>query len=143
MINIKIPNFIQNNIFNHAVKEYPKECCGFLIGYSQNNSLICEDYLSTKNVAANPYKFFEIAPQEIINIQKLYRKKDLSIIGHYHSHPDSLLGSKPSKNDIASIYDTDLCWVIIGITNNSAKLSAYVPKINQQNNYHLKEININ
>ena len=138
MISIKIPNIIQSNIFKHAVKEYPKECCGFLIGYRQNNSLICEDYLSTKNVAANPYNFFEIAPQEIINIQKLYRKKELSIIGHYHSHPDCLLGSKPSKNDIASIYDADLCWVIIGITDNSTKISAYVPKINQQNNYHLK-----
>ena len=143
MINIKIPNVIQTNIFNDAIREYPKECCGFLIGYAKANSLICEDSLSTINISANPYKFFEIDPQEIINIQKLYRKKKLKVIGHYHSHPDSPLGAKPSKKDIKSVYDINLCWVIVGINANITEFSAYIPKINKQNNYILKEITIN
>ena len=143
MINIKIPNNIKSNIFKEAIKEYPKECCGFLIGYAENNILICENSLSTINIAANPYKFFEINPQEIINVQKSYRKNKLKIIGHYHSHPDSPLGTKPSKKDIQSVYDINLCWVIVGINVNITELSAYIPKLDEQNNYILKEITIN
>jgi [CysO sulfur-carrier protein]-S-L-cysteine hydrolase len=140
--NIKIPNIIKEKIFNNAKKYYPKECCGLLIGYIEDNKLICKDSISTKNIAANPYLFFEIDPQEIINIQKLYRKNKMSIIGHYHSHPDSLLGTKPSQKDIRSIYDANMCWIIVGINDKLIDFSAYMP-ILIKNNYGLKNITIN
>ena len=142
MNNIKIPNIIKEKIFNNAKKYYPKECCGLLIGYIEDNKLICKDSISTKNIAANPYLFFEIDPQEIINIQKLYRKNKMSIIGHYHSHPDSLLGTKPSQKDIRSIYDANMCWIIVGINDKLIDFSAYMP-ILIKNNYGLKNITIN
>ena len=143
MNNIKIPNIIKNNIFNNAIKEHPKECCGLLIGYIEDNKFICKDSISTKNIAANPYLFFEIDPQEIINIQKLYRRKKMSIIGHYHSHPDSPLGSQPSQRDIRSIYDANMCWVIVGINDKVIDFSAYIPILKTKNNHDLIKISIN
>ena len=142
MNNIKIPNSIKEEIFNNAKKYYPKECCGLLIGYIEDNKLICKDSISTKNIAANPYLFFEIDPQEIINIQKLYRKNKMSIIGHYHSHPDSPLGTKPSQKDIRSIYDANMCWIIVGINDKFIDFSAYMPILIKKN-YDLKNITIN
>ena len=142
MNNIKIPNIIKNEIINNARKNYPKECCGLLIGYMEDNKLICKVSISTKNIAANPYLFFEIDPQEIINIQKLYRKNKMSIIGHYHSHPDSPLGTKPSQRDIRSIHDANMCWIIVGIRDKVIDFSAYMPILIKKN-YDLKKITIN
>ena len=142
MNNIKIPKIIKDEIINNAKKNYPKECCGLLIGYIEDNKLICTVSISTKNIAANPYLFFEIDPQEIINIQKLYRKNKMSIIGHYHSHPDSPLGTKPSQRDIGSIHDANMCWVIVGINDKVIDFSAYMPILIKKN-YDLKKITIN
>ena len=142
MNNINIPNIIKNKIINNAKKNYPKECCGLLIGYIEDNKLICKVSISTKNIADNPYLFFEIDPQEIINIQKLYRKNKMSIIGHYHSHPDSPLGTQPSLRDIRSINDATMCWIIVGINDKVIDFSAYIPILIKKS-YDLKKITIN
>ncbi len=141
-MNIVIPNIVRNNIYEYVKKEYPKECCGLLIGKKINNILICKESVNTKNIAANPYQFFEIDNQEIINTQKKYRKNDLTIIGHYHSHPNSALKSLPSKRDVKSIFDTNLCWIIIGINANAIEISAYFPIKNKEKSYNFKKINI-
>ena len=75
-MNIILPNNIKNNIYNYVRKEYPKECCGILIGKKINDVLICKKSINTKNIASNPYKFFEIDNQKIIKIQKQYRKNN-------------------------------------------------------------------
>ena len=139
---IFLPENIKNNIYKSVKTEYPKECCGILLGKVRKQVLICEKAINTKNIAPNPYQFFEIDNQELINIQKLYRKNNLSIIGHYHSHPNSILSSKPSKTDINSIFDKNLCWLIIGINGKSIELSAYFPVKYNNNSYNLKKINI-
>ena len=79
MVSIKLSNQIKKNIYNHALKEYPKECCGFLIGYANNNLLICVDIKTTNNIAKNPQKFFEINPQDIINIDTGLELKSILI----------------------------------------------------------------
>ncbi len=142
MIKIKLSQNIKKNLYRHALEEYPKECCGFLIGTFQENNLICKQIKISKNIADDPYNFFEIDPKDIINIQKKYRNTKLSIIGHYHSHPNNLLNSAPSKKDINSIYDSNLCWVIVGINSTQVEYSAYVPKLIKENTFDLKKINI-
>ena len=142
MVSIKLSNLIKDHIHRHALKKYPEECCGFLIGYAKDNILICEDIKTANNIAKNPQKFFEIDPYDIINIQKEYRNTKLLVIGHYHSHPNNLLNSKPSKKDIDSVYDSNLCWIIVGINNNDIEYSAYMPKLTKENTYDLNKINI-
>ena len=142
MNNIKLSQKIKNNIYRHARKLYTKECCGFLIGYLINNTLVCEDIKICKNIADDPYNYFEIEPKDIIYTYKKYRNTKLSIIGHYHSHPKDLLNSLPSQKDIDSIYDSNLCWVILGINSAQMEYSAYVPKFIEENTYNFKRINI-
>ena len=142
MINIQISKIIKNNIKDHALSEFPRECCGFMIGYNENNTLICLDIKKSNNIANNPKISFEIEPKDIINTQKQYRNTKLKILGHYHSHPNSLLNSRPSQKDIDSIYDSNLCWVIVGINDKKIEYSAYLPKLLKNNNYNLEKINI-
>jgi proteasome lid subunit RPN8/RPN11 len=142
MTNIKLSDALKNTIYNDAFKQFPRECCGFVIGYIQNSTLVCVDVKKANNIASNPYNYFEIEPQEIINLQKTYRNNKLSVLGHYHSHPNSLLGSRPSKKDVDSIYDNNLCWIIIGINKEEIECSAYIPILNTKNGYEFKKINI-
>lgn len=142
MTNIKLSKKIKNNICRHARKLYPKECCGLLIGYLKNNTLVCEDIKICENIADDPYNYFEIEPKDIIYTYKKYRNTKLSIIGHYHSHPKDLLNSLPSQKDIDSIYDSNLCWVILGINSTQVEYSAYIPKFIEENTYNFKRINI-
>ena len=107
-----------------------------------NNILVCEDIKICENIADDPYNYFEIDPKDIIYIHKKYRNTKLSIIGHYHSHPKDLLNSLPSKKDIDSIYDSNLCWVILGINSTQVECSAYIPKFIEENTYYFKRINI-
>ena len=44
--------------------------------------------------------------------------------------------------DIDSIYDSNLCWVILGINSAQVEYSAYVPKFIEENTYNFKRINI-
>ncbi|MBH88291.1 MAG: hypothetical protein CMJ12_03925 [Pelagibacterales bacterium] len=142
MININISKKVKNNIKQHALNEYPNECCGFIIGYIENNTMQCVDIKKSNNIANNPKNAFEIHPKDIINAIKKYRNTKLSVLGHYHSHPNSLLNSKPSKKDIDSIYDSNLCWVIIGINDKEIEYSAYMPKLLKNNTYDLEIIKI-
>ena len=142
MINIHLSKKILNSIKYHALSEYPKECCGFIIGYIENNTLKCQDIKKSKNIANNPINSFEIDPKDIINIQKKYRNTKLSLLGHYHSHPNTILNSKPSKKDIDSIYDSNLCWVIVGINDKNIEYSAYMPQKLKKNTYDLKRVEI-
>lgn len=142
MTNIKLSKKVKNNICRHARKLYPKECCGLLIGYLKNNTLVCEDIKICENIADDSYNYFEIDPKDIIYIHKKYRNTKLSIIGHYHSHPKDLLNSLPSQKDIDSIYDINLCWVILGINSTQVEYSAYIPKFIEENTYNFIRINI-
>ena len=101
---IVLPENIKNNIYKQVKKEYPKECCGILIGIRNKQVLICKKSINTKNIASNPYQFFEIDNQELLNIQKKYRKNNLSSIGHFHSLHNSILASTPSKKDSMLIH---------------------------------------
>ena len=53
-----------------------------------------------------------------------------------------LLNSLPSQKDIDSIYDSNLCWLILGINSAQVEYSAYVPKFIEENTYNFKRINI-
>jgi len=66
----------------------------------------------------------------------------MSIIGHYHSHPDSPLGTQPSQIDISSILDANMCWIIVSINDKVIDFSAYMPILIKKN-YDLKKITIN
>ena len=57
MINIQISKIIKNNIKDHALSEYPRECCGFMIGYNKNNTLICLDIKKSNNIANKCFAF--------------------------------------------------------------------------------------
>lgn len=100
---ITIPKFIIEKIIDHAKKEYPCECCGFLSGQDKQVSefyMIGNDDQSRKTYFMNP--------KELLAAQKDMREKKNELIGIYHSHPHT--EAYPSKTDIEKAHwpDSDL-----------------------------------
>jgi proteasome lid subunit RPN8/RPN11 len=113
-------------IFNHAQSTYPEECCGVILGeldVSEKLSVKPPAYgktvveiIPTENAwnsetasdfpDSNPdfsrKRRYTIAPQDMLELQKSAREKNLNIIGIFHSHPD--------YSAIPSEFDRNCAW---------------------------------
>lgn len=123
-------------IGQHGEQEYPRECCGFLLGVSTDGLNVLSEIYPTKNVwekeshylgsddAATKKKQesqlnrYLITPDQYREADAYARERGLGIIGYYHSHPDH--PAAPSG------YDLDhSCWpgesyIIVSIQQGKA-----------------------
>jgi proteasome lid subunit RPN8/RPN11 len=73
----------------HGEQTYPHECCGVLLGRSIDGVNIVEDIVPAGNTRTDSaHNRYNIAPVELIRIQRQARARSLDIVGFYHSHPD-------------------------------------------------------
>ena len=87
-----------DEIYRHAVEEYPFECCGIVIGkvgHCDQDILFQCTNIQNKLHEKDPEIFvrdactaYNIDPKELINILKEVESKRLPIKVFYHSHPD-------------------------------------------------------
>lgn len=92
-------NDTRERICHHASAEYPRECCGILLGKHQCGQRIVCDVLSARNAAKDTQMLdaFMIEPLDVLAAEKTARDRRLEIVGFYHSHPDC--DAYPSAND--------------------------------------------
>lgn len=72
----------------HAQETYPEECCGFLLGPSDQPRRIAEVRRATNVVESDRGRRYVIDPREILTVEKSLEGMDREILGFYHSHPD-------------------------------------------------------
>ena len=104
---LKMSNEIISQLTKHCMLTYPEEACGLLAGkiqYVENKELYhVNEIIPLENIAEEREKEYLINPHDFIMIEeRLSLQRTNSIIGIYHSHPDS--SSNPSKRD------TDFAW---------------------------------
>ena len=93
-----------------ALRSYPKECCGALLGVA---GLVSAIWPAT-NVHAGPRsKHYTIDPKELLNAHQSAREAGCEVIGYYHSHPDQ--AATPSKTDLAAA-SPDVSYLILAVT---------------------------
>lgn len=69
----------------HAEEAYPRECCGAFLGKAGEVTLA----IPLKNVyAGSQADRFEIAPVDLIRVEREARAQGVELLGIYHSHPD-------------------------------------------------------
>lgn len=72
-------------------KAYPDECCGFLLGVTdEEGGRRVEDILPVANASEREERFhrFRIEPDEFLAASRAAAAAGLDIVGFYHSHPD-------------------------------------------------------
>ena len=70
-----------------------------------------EDARLCRNVAANPFREFEIDPAALLEAHREARSGGLMIVGCYHSHPSG--HAAPSLRDAAAAEPNGWLWLIV------------------------------
>ena len=113
----------------HGEETYPNECCGVLLGKSEPGAITCT---AARNVvhqivrAGNTrtdsaHNRYNIAPQELVKIQRQARNLGLDIVGFYHSHPDH--PAQWSSTDFAEAHWLTCSYIITSVENGKAAVT--------------------
>ena len=96
----------------YSENQKPNEACAILFG---KDNLILELFL-TENIEESPVNF-TISNEQLIEAYKIAEKKELEIIGIFHSHPNS--DAFPSNTDMKFMQSNPVVWIIYsGINKN-------------------------
>ncbi len=92
---------LQQQIFKQMEAGYPNEVGGFLLGVNDKESVRVREIIQIENVfeAEEQFHRYAMTPQDWMRLEDQADERGLTLVGYYHSHPDS-----PA---IASIYDRD------------------------------------
>jgi proteasome lid subunit RPN8/RPN11 len=81
-------------MLEHARHGYPFEVCGVLLGEGAKVAAIVP---VVNRETESPRVRYQIAPEDLIRIQREGRERGEEILGYYHSHPDH--PAQPSETD--------------------------------------------
>ncbi|MDQ6677141.1 MAG: M67 family metallopeptidase [Acidobacteriota bacterium] len=74
---------------SHAEGAYPNECCGVMLGASDENGKSVSVAIPLENASeGNQAARYELRPQDLLEADREARRRKLELIGIYHSHPD-------------------------------------------------------
>lgn len=92
---------LQQQILRQMEAGYPNEVGGFLLGTPTQSEVTVKEIIQIENVFEQAEQFHRYAmrPQDWARLEDQADERGLTLVGYYHSHPDS-----PA---IASIYDRD------------------------------------
>ena len=113
----------QQVLVGAAREDYPLECCGLIIGRRDGSDWVIDELVRSENISPTPEKHFEVDMRLRLRLQRALRDTGKAVIGHYHSHPNGKAG--PSSTDLASAWEDNMVWVIIGITDKTEKIAAF------------------
>jgi proteasome lid subunit RPN8/RPN11 len=132
-LTIKVKKRHLEAIGRHGEEAYPHECCGFLLGKSEEGVNSLEEVYRAFNewpdssdegpVAegarreslANRYL---ITPEQYKAADRFARARNLGIIGYYHSHPDH--PAAPSGFDLDHSCWPGESYMIVSVRNGKA-----------------------
>jgi proteasome lid subunit RPN8/RPN11 len=117
---LKLNEQVYNAIRLHGEETYPHECCGVLLGWSEDGvNAIAEAIRAGNTRTDSAHNRYHIAPQELVKIQRLGRERGLDIVGFYHSHPDH--PAQWSTTDFAEAHWLGCSYVITSVEKGSAQ----------------------
>lgn len=106
-------------IRQHGEETYPNECCGVLLGHADKGVHAVVEAVRAGNIRTDSARNrYQIAPQELIHIQRNARQQGLDIVGFYHSHPDH--PAQWSKTDLREAHWFGCSYVITSVVRDGA-----------------------
>ena len=119
---LKLTEQVYDSIQRHGEETYPHECCGVLLGCSDDGVNAVEDAVRAGNTRTDSaHNRYQIAPQELIKIQRVARERGLDIVGFYHSHPDH--PARWSSTDLAEAHWFGCSYVITSVEQGTAVIT--------------------
>lgn len=89
---------IKKQLIDDALRTFPDECCGFLLGTEKRDERVVEEIIVVDNAKeGDKRRRFEITAKDYLKAEKYAEEKNLTLLGVYHSHPNH--PSIPSEHD--------------------------------------------
>jgi proteasome lid subunit RPN8/RPN11 len=106
----------------HGEQTYPHECCGVLLGRSIDGTNEVIEIVEAGNTRTDSaHNRYQIAPVELIRIQRQARARSLDIVGFYHSHPDH--PAQWSSTDFAEAHWLGCSYIITRVAEGKADVT--------------------
>ena len=88
---ITLNQALQQTIFTQMEGTFPNEGGGFLLGSHDADTVIIADVIAVENVfeTEEQYHRYAMTPQNWAQMEDEADARGLSLVGYYHSHPDS------------------------------------------------------
>ena len=116
---LRISQQDMDSLRSHGEETYPHECCGVLLGTTAGVINEVREVLRAGNTRTDSaHNRYNIAPQELVRIQRQGRAKGLDIVGFYHSHPDH--PAQWSATDFAEAHWIGCSYVITSVAQGKA-----------------------
>ena len=107
----------------HGEETYPNECCGVLLGknVAEEGNHVRQIVRAGNTRTDSAHNRYNIAPQELVKIQRQARDLGLDIVGFYHSHPDH--PAQWSTTDFAEAHWLGCSYVITSVEQGKAAIT--------------------
>lgn len=108
-------------LLEHASKSNPNESCAVLFGINENEKSTVKDVFLSENIDESPINF-TISNEELLKAYQIAEKKNLDVVGIFHSHPSS--DAFPSSTDKKFMHTNPVVWIIS--SGRSSELKAFL-----------------
>ena len=119
---LHIARQVYDAIRSHGEETYPHECCGALLGRSTPEGWVIDSAVRAGNTRTDSaHNRYQIAPIELVKIEREARSRNLDIAGFYHSHPDH--PAQWSTTDLAEAHWLGCSYVITEVAQGKAAVT--------------------
>ena len=119
---LSIPRAVYDQIRVHGEQTYPHECCGVLLGQSTPDGWQVQSAIPAGNIRTDSaHNRYQIAPLELIRIEREARLQGLGMAGFYHSHPDH--PAQWSLTDLSEAHWLGCSYVITAVAKGKATVT--------------------
>ncbi len=94
---MRLPQAVVDAMLDHTRAGHSFEVCGVFLGRPGPPARVAEAVPVANRETETPRVRYQIAPEDLLHIQRAARAKGLEILGFYHSHPDH--PARPSETD--------------------------------------------
>jgi proteasome lid subunit RPN8/RPN11 len=121
---IKLEARLFDEIRLHAEREYPRECCGLLVGRitDEGRTRIIHETVPVENRFEDEgerHHRMSIEPLDYARAERLYAARGFGVVGNYHSHPEH--PAVPSRFDLEHLAPwPTMSYVVVSVLEGKA-----------------------
>jgi proteasome lid subunit RPN8/RPN11 len=136
---LKMSRSLYDRLRRHGEKTYPHECCGVLLGESDEaGEKVARNIVQCGNTRTDsPANRYHISPSDLVRIQREALLAGHDIVGFYHSHPDH--PARWSATDLAEAHWTGCSYVITSVEEGRAALTNAFLLVGEEDGKHFDD----